>query len=961
MQMQESLVKTYWWRLYKAITLIKQQKLTAYDFSNMKLGVAGIKILDREGIFTRLTKINLQRNNLGDDGASELSRILVLPGCTIEWLHLGFNQITSAGIDVLCQALKLNTSVTSFHLQENPIGDQGAIYLANLLLFNPRLLELHLNGKHYPTEDQIGIDGLAALTEVLTPNELHGYNATLQQLNLWGNRLGNDGMKYIKRILDTNPSISYLGLGRNNITAVGTQTLAEGLAGNNSLISLDIRDNPLGNKGLEHLADVIKRNSCLLSINIMACRVTQNAITYLLEKLSQHDCAAALFSVIIWHTDLSSVNRDSMFPIARTYLDWTMDFFSKIGFSGLYENIFVAGEYLSRQSRNVVDEERVRALRTKLFDNLTTFLAVQTIPKSMLASPEAFIRQFTTCAGLKGIRHIIAHALVFCNRDQLQQLLTEIVDKKNKVTNALRHELYNTREAYNQLLEKLEKANGSTADAVNKDDKELLEKTESLKRKFLQIKMILEEKIAELQAKDQFIELLRKRIEKPVSEKDSELAYEQLQDENSRLRKQTILDKNIIEALNKQINGYKAQGLPTQNIYDKVLSLIDAQKKPSTLSTLQHGSCVSTVIPVYYINLTQRLTALNAFGSDSSLIDNSQNPYYWYSIADGFRLLIGIRKQWLRYQISNETIYPVKALGEEFISTRENHHHIFIADPYITDNFAISLADDMATIMGTHIGDMANKNNRWQHMPTLLILPVLTGNHWRIIRVQIDYKARAVSILWDDPFGKEAFDSRLKKMFLNSLIENVKFLFKIQINADPLSIEQCEKMLDQQAAGNGWDCGVIAFSNVADYTNNQILNRQFAAAVARFVIFTIKSSKDENHSTVIQTTRRNHSLSCREIAGLLPQIERRLSIAQEILNSNQAKLELFQHSEVSHLTEEIYQFDDLTLSQFFEHLEVLRMNRKENRKANYDIEEIKTAFALAKVQMADRRRYQSGK
>ena len=197
--------------------------------------------------------------------------------------------------------------------------------------------------------------------------------------------------------------------------------------------------------------------------------------------------------------------------------------------------------------------------------------------------------------------------------------------------------------------------------------------------------------------------------------------------------------------------------------------------------------------------LVSRFIEFNASGNDYNIIEHGvDNDRYWYSILDGFRLLLSIRKKYLFYMDSMSHSYPFKAPGEEFSYYRENRYHVLVANPYITEKFTESFGDDIKTITGTHSLENIAKNHRWSHMPTLLVLPILTSNHWRAVRITIDYVKHNINILWDDPFGKNHFSEAIRKILLPCIIDQVKLLFdnQLQKQNSTFAVMQLEKVLD---------------------------------------------------------------------------------------------------------------------------------------------------------------------
>lgn len=124
----------------------------------------------------------------------------------------------------------------------------------------------------------------------------------------------------------------------------------------------------------------------------------------------------------------------------------------------------------------------------------------------------------------------------------------------------------------------------------------------------------------------------------------------------------------------------------------------------------------------------EKVIEINAYGNDRNLAKNGNNVHYWYSIADGCRLLLWIWKHHLHYT-DRPTI-----TGEEHTAFRENNNRILITDPYYGTLFSNYLNDDIARITATnHFAELT----RWEQMPTTIIIPLLAGLHWRTIKVNI--------------------------------------------------------------------------------------------------------------------------------------------------------------------------------------------------------------------------------
>jgi hypothetical protein len=273
-------------------------------------------------------------------------------------------------------------------------------------------------------------------------------------------------------------------------------------------------------------------------------------------------------------------------------------------------------------------------------------------------------------------------------------------------------------------------------------------------------------------------------------------------------------------------------------------------------------------------SVSERLNKANARGDDSNLATHGHDRKYYYSIYDSIKLVANIRQKKLNYTQDVEHNYPIKAQGEEYSPTRQNHQGILITNPYHELNFQDSLADDIKTIMGrhtvdTHNNDINNLNNLWDQMPNLLIIPILygeEGGHWRAIRAQIDYTSQTVYILWDDPYGADNFNEHLTETLLPCLTHHLEQLIRHQTQCAEFVLTTnkitCQKKpFNQQGEGNGYDCGPIIFSNITNYANPAIANIDF---IQDSRCYTVSLSSDANHEQQMVRIRANDANTCQD-------------------------------------------------------------------------------------------------
>jgi DNA polymerase III delta prime subunit len=325
------------------------------------------------------------------------------------------------------------------------------------------------------------------------------------------------------------------------------------------------------------------------------------------------------------------------------------------------------------------------------------------------------------------------------------------------------------------------------------------------------------------------------------------------------------------------------------------------------------------------INSEKKLSVKNAQENDQSIASHGlNNDCYWYSVADGMRLNIAIRQSIFDY-----TNMPIHG-GEEYSALRENHHHIFLADPYHIDNFATSLQDDVNVLI-----------NRWYKMPTSLLIPVLGGMHWRIVAIAIDYEQRIVKICWDDPYGANHFPMHMRHTIVNGVIQEVRKLIQRQTGDPRVIIQEFDKGIDQQGSGrNDWDCGPIVFSNLVDYIQtfkgNQLLT------------YSIGAHNAENHGEQIFNARkRDYNAYC-QVAQIPIDTEKLANFKKYTEGISQDKLKKYNttlaSSYNSALEDEISRLSSSDLEILFTILDNKRLAENLNLTDPYSQEELFFAY-----------------
>ena len=224
----------------------------------------------------------LSKNPLGDDGAKALAELLEgtrsgTVNSTLEHADLSWCYIGPVGAKHLAQALCVNTSMKSLNLYGNTIGDQGAEALA----------------KVFKAEQ-------CRLAQSLCTN------STVKDIDLCGNPIGDEGEVAFASMLGENilsrvvnnenaqTALEDVNLGLCSIKNVGIQYLASSLCVNTSVKTLNLSYNPLGDEGAKVIAEMLGGNGAessgtvnttLEHVDLSSCNIGNIGAVHLAQAL----------------------------------------------------------------------------------------------------------------------------------------------------------------------------------------------------------------------------------------------------------------------------------------------------------------------------------------------------------------------------------------------------------------------------------------------------------------------------------------------------------------------------------------------------------------------------------------------------------------------------------------------------------------------------------------------------
>ena len=261
---------------------------------------------------------NLGNNSIGQRGARSIATFIATqqPSLIQTW-YLGGNEFDSDSISSICHALMDDRGCTSLWLKRNPIGPDGAVYLARLLRENTsiQLLDLHNTGlldegvKHvmealignrslrtlYIDANGIGFDSSVAIAQYFNAMVDTGRTDGITRLWMSMNRMDDAGVTNVLRSVRDYIPLQALSVGSNGCTANVAKELYECLRDLPNLTILDIGmykatadleelTNRIGDYGIPWIAKLLTENPHILAMSVSCNGVSENGLRHLCDR-----------------------------------------------------------------------------------------------------------------------------------------------------------------------------------------------------------------------------------------------------------------------------------------------------------------------------------------------------------------------------------------------------------------------------------------------------------------------------------------------------------------------------------------------------------------------------------------------------------------------------------------------------------------------------------------------------
>ncbi|XP_072132514.1 NACHT, LRR and PYD domains-containing protein 3-like [Mobula birostris] len=241
-------------------------------------------------------ELSLGGNNLRDSGVKPVSAALRNPECKIQKLWLERVDLTDSGAEDLASAVSTNPSLTELNLSYNKLGDSG-VKRVPAALRNPECKLQKLWLKDVGLTDSGAEDLASALST----------NPSLTELYLGANNLRDSGVKLVSAAL-RNPEckIQKLELDNVGLTDSGAEDLVSALSTNPSLTELNLSGNKLGDSGVKLVSAALRNTECKIQkLELFSVGLTDSGAEDLVSALSTNPSLTELSLVSNSLTDRS--------------------------------------------------------------------------------------------------------------------------------------------------------------------------------------------------------------------------------------------------------------------------------------------------------------------------------------------------------------------------------------------------------------------------------------------------------------------------------------------------------------------------------------------------------------------------------------------------------------------------------------------------------------------------------
>ncbi|KAF0034215.1 hypothetical protein F2P81_014281 [Scophthalmus maximus] len=207
----------------------------------------------------------LRNTGLTDDLLLSLAGALKSSRSEVTLLNLNLNLVGPYSAHVLLDVLSVKTQVKGLHLFGNKLRDHGVLILLNgiaeLQEQTARAAAAVQQAMLLPSEQSVPLQlptGWSSLRSF-----------ALLELDIGGNGLSSEGVKVLASFMRHRSYLRYLGLAQTSAADLAAwKELFDSLKANASLTQIILDENNLGDPGVRLLADMLRENTSLLQVDL---------------------------------------------------------------------------------------------------------------------------------------------------------------------------------------------------------------------------------------------------------------------------------------------------------------------------------------------------------------------------------------------------------------------------------------------------------------------------------------------------------------------------------------------------------------------------------------------------------------------------------------------------------------------------------------------------------------------
>ena len=195
---------------------------------------------------------------------------------------------------------RLNGKLELSHVTLSPLDCMSVGYFLAFVLRNSRELKVNLFdcGIDDHSFGLMMMGELSKHAEACPAGALHG----VTELNISGNKIGDNGIANIATALQTSTTMTILNISMCSMSDKGAESLAKALADTRSLQELSISDNKIGDNGIAHIATALQTNTTMKKLDISICDISDEGAESLARALAVNK---SLKKLIMNYNDIS--------------------------------------------------------------------------------------------------------------------------------------------------------------------------------------------------------------------------------------------------------------------------------------------------------------------------------------------------------------------------------------------------------------------------------------------------------------------------------------------------------------------------------------------------------------------------------------------------------------------------------------------------------------------------------